>query len=872
VKDGITAQEAPGATSPAARITVIVRTLWRASLAAALASIDAQLRSDVDIVLVDARGSAQPPPTTRCRLRVVSTEQALHRTRAAQLGLEAVRTGRALFLDDDDVLLEGHLDKLAAALDATPDAVLAHTGVELVRETHGTRTSNVIDDAFEPWELLLGNRMPIHAVLFDVERARAAEVAFDDALDLYEDWDFWLQLSRVGRFLHVPGVSARYFVGAQSSDVHRISHGDTAYFTLWRKWWALAPQTWWAQALRAGVDLPATQRELRGAQQHAAELWRHLEDTRGGLSLAQAALQDAQQQIAARIADIAGLHGVIAEQAAQAQRIEATLATVRSELAATAQVLAATRIERQRISDELQTVLHSSSWRITQPLRDAIDRLRAFRVRLGSWRRSSAWRVVMRAPWSADGYARWITECETPDTAARRLVLAARLPPAAAAHAATGAPLISVVMPVFNANLSMLDAAIESLRAQSWPHWQLCVADDASTQPGVLEHLRGWAAREPRLALVERAHNGHISAASNSALSLAQGDWVALLDQDDLLAETALAEIVDAAAQFPDAGLIYSDEDKVDAAGRRFEPFFKPAFSVELLRGQNFINHLVAYRRRLLVEVGGFREGFEGAQDHELALRVSERLRPAQVVHVPRVLYHWRVSEGSTAGDVQNKPYAEAAALHAVQSSLARVEPMAQVEFAAALGYLRVRYPVPEPMPAVVHADEFDPARHGAAWVLLCHTSLVGEPGWLEELAAQLARNGVGVVSPVVTHKGLVQAGGYVVDGQGKASVIGQGLDPRRGGNFGRHALAQGVTAVTSQCMLMRSTLWPQWCATEGLPEPQRSVAFAQAVRAAGWRLVWTPFARVEGPASQLAPLATEGFTASASCVVQPGY
>ena len=249
-----------------ATVTVIVRTIGRSSLEAALASIDLQARSDVHVVVVDASGKGQQLPLTTCPVRVVSKGTTLHRTRAANVGLDSVQTRWALFLDDDDVLLAGHLDKLTQALaevGAVGDAVLAHTGVALLRADGPV---DVIDQAFEPWELLLGNCMPIHAALFDAALVQARGLRFDETLDVYEDWDFWLQMQCLGRFVHVPGVSAHYQIGADSSAVHQWPYGAPAYWCIWQKWWSKAPAAWWVQALRAGVDFKPTLAQWQGTQ------------------------------------------------------------------------------------------------------------------------------------------------------------------------------------------------------------------------------------------------------------------------------------------------------------------------------------------------------------------------------------------------------------------------------------------------------------------------------------------------------------------------------------------------------------------------------------------------------------------------------
>ena len=226
-------------------------------------------------------------------------------------------------------------------------------------------------------------------------------------------------------------------------------------------------------------------------------------------------------------------------------------------------------------------------------------------------------------------------------------------------------PLISIVLPVYNPDRAHLSAAVGSVRAQLYQNWELCLADDASTDPRVAPFLRDAAGSEPRIKVIFREENGHIAACSNSALTLATGEWIALLDQDDLLAEHALAFAAATIVGHPDAGLIYSDEDKIDNAGARTEPYFKSDWNPELFLVQNFINHLGLYRRDLLREIGGFRDLFGGSQDYDLALRAIERLRPEQIVHIPRVLYHWRKIPGSLAATSDAKEYAHESARRA---------------------------------------------------------------------------------------------------------------------------------------------------------------------------------------------------------------
>ncbi len=232
-------------------------------------------------------------------------------------------------------------------------------------------------------------------------------------------------------------------------------------------------------------------------------------------------------------------------------------------------------------------------------------------------------------------------------------------------------PLFSILVPTYNGDLEFLRRAITSVREQVYEHWELCVADDASTDSLIRPLLEDFARADHRIKVIFRERNGHISACSNSALTLARGDWCALLDQDDELAEDALAEVACEIGRNPEATIVYSDEDFLDANDVRSNPFFKPDWNPELFLGQNYLNHLGVYRTSLLREIGGFREGFEGSQDYDVALRCCARSRPEQIRHIPRILYHWRMTEGSLAEQPDAKPYARHAARRALESYLA---------------------------------------------------------------------------------------------------------------------------------------------------------------------------------------------------------
>jgi len=237
--------------------------------------------------------------------------------------------------------------------------------------------------------------------------------------------------------------------------------------------------------------------------------------------------------------------------------------------------------------------------------------------------------------------------------------------------------VFSIVTPVYNPPLDVLDATIQSVVDQTFRRWELVLVDDCSPDPGVRELLRKRAAEEPRIKVVERETNGHIVAASNDGIAVATGEFIALLDHDDLLLPHALERNAAMIRKHQDVDYLYSDEDKIDDTGRLYDAFRKPVWSPERLRGQMYTCHFSVVRTSVVREIGGFREGYDGSQDHDLILRVGEVAR--RVVHIPEILYHWRTIPGSAAGDANAKPYASIAGRNAVQDHLDRVGVAADV-------------------------------------------------------------------------------------------------------------------------------------------------------------------------------------------------
>ncbi len=233
-------------------------------------------------------------------------------------------------------------------------------------------------------------------------------------------------------------------------------------------------------------------------------------------------------------------------------------------------------------------------------------------------------------------------------------------------------PTISILMPVYRPDLKYLELAIESVYNQLYTHWQLNICDDGSKDPQLSKYLREVAKKDARITITTRDTNGGIANATNDALTAATGEFVALMDQDDELAPEALYWITNELQSDPQLVLLYSDEDKMDEAGNRYDPYFKPDFNSWLLLGQNYCNHLTVVKRSALNLIDGFRSEFTGSQDWDMLLRLTDNVKPDRIRHIPWILYHWRALSSSTAKTIASKPYAIDVGLKAVTEALAR--------------------------------------------------------------------------------------------------------------------------------------------------------------------------------------------------------
>jgi GT2 family glycosyltransferase len=465
-------------------------------------------------------------------------------------------------------------------------------------------------------------------------------------------------------------------------------------------------------------------------------------------------------------------------------------------------------------------------------------------------------------------------------------------------------PVISVILPVHNPRREWLEAAVDSVAHQSYFGWQLCACDDASRATWVAEYLTERAAVDPRIRFVRSPEQLGISGASNLAAQSAEGAYVAFLDQDDVLAPFALDSIAEA-VDGRTVDLLYSDHDYLDEEGRRVQPIFKPAYSPDLLRTSMYFGHLFVVRTEKFREAGGFRSAYDGSQDYDMALRVTEK--SDAVLHIPRMLYHWRRHPDSTAMRADAKPFTQAAGSKALAEVVARRDADATVEPGPLANTYRVRWPAPLDLKAsliicsrnarllgrclrAIERRTYHPAReiivvehrtaetadaldrlldardchrvrYAGAFDFAAMNNLgahvaTGEvlvflnddveplrPQWLAELLSHAGRPEVGVVgAQLVYPSGAIQHAGIAV-----------GMMDGAGHPF-RHVFAaeywgwlpftRNVSAVTGACLAIRRELFEQLGGFDAaFPVNYNDVDLCLRVRQAGYQVILEPAA-----------------------------
>ena len=887
-------------------VSVIIRSMDRPSLGEALASVAGQTHPELEVVVVNATGREHSDVGSLCGefpLRMVGGEQALKRSAAANAGLDAACGDYALFLDDDDWLEPAHVALLVAALGEGGGARAAYSGVRFA-ESREAEVFSVMNEAFDPIRLMHGNFIPIHAVLF--ERSLVLEgCRFDEALDLYEDWDFWLQVTQKTRLLHVNAVTAGY-----------RDNGDS------------------------GAGPSAGEAAVRSSREAIFDKWKHLWS--GGeinhlLSFATHIRDKEIQELDRRREDASQLCVKLNEQLVQEneanQQLQGTVMQLNADIGALQKHAAALSDILEQKNALLELIYGSTGWKLTEPLRRGKNYVRkvgtfwkTFRIlvkkpkeivpfykKLRQTNRVDGWvgvkRVWKQLPYEVTYADVWVSQHRasfTPellDSMGRQI------------GALKSPPKISVLMPTYNTNAEMLRQTVLSLTNQLYPHWELCVVDDASGRPEVVPALEVLAKQDSRIKLTALKENRGIAAATNIALSSATGDFVVLMDHDDLLEPQALWRVAQCVmAEDPD--MVYSDEALLSEDGKEvFSHTHRPAFSLEYLRACPYVVHLVGFKASLLKSLGGLDERLNISQDYDLILRVAERAE--KIVHIPEVLYQWRQHKTS-AGNTRKKDVMETSK-QILRDHLKRCGEDAEVFDGEQFNFFDVRYPLlPGHKVAIIiptknhwelvkqcvesiertvkrvaydivvidHAstDEASVAyfetlkeRHTVLryegvfnfsainnWgvkqlketyshYLFCNNDIEAtQDDWLERMMELCQKPDVGMVGAKLLYPdgSMIQHAGVCVGMYGAAEHFGKFMHDRLAdgslhpGYHGSLITNHEVSAVTAACALMRADAFERIGGyEEGLPVGFGDVDLCLKTREAGFRIIFCPMA-----------------------------
>ena len=858
-------------------VSILIRSTDRKTLEQTLNSVALQIYDSIEVWVISATPEHQALPDLvgRFPLHFVPTAAPLSRTQTANKALDSAQGLFVLFLDDDDWIAPEHVQQLVLALQANAGFKAAYSQAQLVDINGADLQRELMGKPYEKSYLICANLFVLHTVLFDISLTQLG-CRFDEDLNIYEDWDFWLQASEHTDFFFVQKPTAYYRIHDSSGVHQQAAFTGDAYRQIYRKWQAHWRPEDIEQLMLRNSTVIATKMALKDAQ---------------------IALAQTKSQLEENLHKLKSIQEINSINAAKIQSLENTLGLMQN----------------------------SRSWRWTRAIRSLghmARRVRQLARQQGGFKQALTKSVkilfkngpqglaaaVQRASDQSLSYADWIAQNE----------------PASASYAGfktsamtwASQPLVSIIMPTYNSPLNFLAQAIESVKAQVYPHWQLCIADDASSDKRVQAFLEEAAAKDSRISIVLRPQNGHISESSNSALAIAKGEWVALLDHDDLLHPLALYELVKCLQQRPEANIVFSDEDKVDEQGARFGPYFKTEYNPELMWAQNMISHLGCYRKSKLDEIGGFRKGFEGSQDYDLALRVIQRSSASQIVHIPKVLYHWRAISGSTALAPSEKPYAEIASRAALKEHMSAILVPAWVGASPEVANMnRVRPEIIEPAPLISivistqdgidslkrcidaiqtkssyptyeilvvdncseKAESFDYfallkeagvkvlkyaepfnfsaicnfAAQQASGQYVCLLSSrieIQTPEWMEEMLsfAQLPQAGAVGARLWYPGKSGLKHCGFITGLGGIAGLAYNGIPRTEKGYFGRPVLHHRCSAVSSAClMIKKSTYFAVKGMDEDLAVAFNDVDFCLRLGQAGFHCVYTPHAEM---------------------------
>lgn len=689
-------------------VSLIVRTKDRPRLLEhALRSVAAQTYRPIEVVLVNDGGCDLDIEKLKSILGDVSLnylrlENNTGRAHAGNVGLEHVRGDYIGFLDDDDAIYPEHIDTLVTFLEQSEHEI-AYADTEMIYEDltsqegdKGKVNKEIFSKDFSYSDLLVGNYIPFNSLLFS-RAALTAAGGIDEHFELYEDWDLLIRVGENHFFYHINKITAKYRQWSRDLQINQSAANlmkTMRLFIIGKHRNKITPEiilNIHNEKERLGVELKncaeryelaviqggghvsqpnemarekdnhilALNKLIREKEHYIAQLEQLMRKKNNHMRQLEHNLTLIKDTLGWKILEkLRGIREKTLPPASSRRRLyDLGIKSIRAINEEGTRKFFAKAENKLRYSAHMQGELFKKANNVLR-----IHGLRTFLRYTYQYLIHGRGSFKAINAYSQDAYEQWIERNEKRDEERMREEI----------ELLGYMPKISIITPAYNVHPEWLNRCIESVMAQFYEHWELCIHDDASTNKGTLSCLQQWMTRDKRIKVTFGKMNLGISGASNQALKSATGEFVALLDNDDELSPDALYENVKLLNAFPDTDLIYSDEDRLvetDKDGaRRYDPFFKPDWSPQLLFACMYTGHLSVYRKSLVDEIGGFRSEFDFSQDYDLALRVTEKTD--RIKHIQKILYHWRAIPGSAAAD--DKLFARRSNIKALESAAHR--------------------------------------------------------------------------------------------------------------------------------------------------------------------------------------------------------
>lgn len=645
-------------------VSIIVRTKDRPKLLMrALQSIAGQTYTYIEVVLVNDGGCDLDIKELQdilggILLNYIRLEKNTGRSHAGNIGIENAQGEYVGFLDDDDELYPDHVETLVSVLKLT-EFQIAYADVEMIINCFSPDEKEVVTmervtfsrDCSYP-EIIMSNYIPFNSLLF---RKGIFEITgvLDEDFDLYEDWELLIRIAEKYQLFHVRKITAIYNQWSRELQINQkdIEHMKATHLKVMNK------------------------HRDKISNEFILRTWQESVKKDAIVAEKDFIIREKDAVLTDKIRLSPQFQRILSEKNARIQQLEYAINTIHETLGW--QILENFRMGREKYfhpGTRRRKIYDLSIKSIKYIQRNG---LREFLSKVFRKYNVSAYLKDKNI------YDSWISKNEPDATTLKwQIKLATEF---------KVRPRISIITPVYNPLKSAFIEMIESVINQTYDNWELCIAD-ASTDMHVRDIIEKYIKKYGRIKVKYLDKNYGIAANSNEALSLATGDFIALLDHDDTIAPFALFEVVKSINDNPDVDFIYSDRDKISNDGKRFDPFFKPGWSPDYLLAQNYLCHLNVFRKTIIERTGGFRQGYDGSQDYDLVLRVTEFTD--KIINIPKVLYHWRLVPGSASGDPEAKPYAYDAAIRALQDAVDRRGWKGTVTQGLTRGIYRVRFHV----------------------------------------------------------------------------------------------------------------------------------------------------------------------------------